>query len=315
MSPRPIESARGAFEACVELARGGRHRQGLDQLRRALGARPLHAQARGAAVEALSRIGRIAEGAGDLDHAVEALMEALRIAPRFADVHYRLARIRLARNETALARQSLDEALKIHPGYVAAQIERALLDAREGQLAEAIATLRALDLARSPHEPRLFDRGIESLEHADWQEAGSLLREALRLDAPGLDEALDQAQTRMKRGDRGGAMRWIRQALAEHPGYADLHALLGTAELEEGHVDDAIATLARALELNPDYHAARVLLARALEASGDLRQAEEQVGLVLEADPRNPAALELAERWSRLHRRRNRTAAPPRKVS
>ena len=94
-----------------------------------------------------------------------------------------------------------------------------------------------------------------------------------------------------------------------------IHALLGTVELEEGQVDDAIATLGRALELHPDYHAARVLLARALEASGDRAQAEEQVTLVLDADPQNPAALELAERWSRLHRRRDRSATRARKAS
>src|SRR6185369_8063146 len=114
---------------------------------------------------------------------------------------------------------------------------------------------------------------------------------------------------------RPGAARCVREALHDHPGYADLHYLLGIAELDEGHLDDAISALARALELHPDYHAARVQLARALEASGDLVQAEEQVGLVLQADPQHPQALELAERWSRLHRRSGRAAVSPRKAS
>jgi tetratricopeptide (TPR) repeat protein len=315
MKPSPSDHARDSFEACVELARSGHAEQALDHLARALSEQPQHAQVRGAAVEALIRISRMAEGAGDLAQAARALEEALRIAPRFADVHYRLARVHLGRRQEKAARKSLEAALRINPEYVAARVERALLDAREGFLGEAIDALRKLDLARAPHEPRLFHRGIESLEHADWQRAGSLLRQALHLDEPGVSERVGEARTRLSQGDRAGAARLIREALAEHPAYADLHCLLGIVELEEGHVDDAIATLAHALELHPDYHAARVQLARALEASGDLVQAEEQIGLVLEADPQNPAALELAERWGRWHRRSGRSATGSRKAS
>jgi tetratricopeptide (TPR) repeat protein len=257
----------------------------------------------------------MAEAAGDLVQAARALEEALRIAPKFADVHYRLARIQIAGRQPGPARQSLDAALRINPGYVAARVERALLDAREGYLAEAIDTLRKLDLERASHEPRLFRRGLQSLEHADWHEAGSLLRQALHLDEPGLNEMLEDVRARMSRGDRAAAARLIREALAEHPGYADLHCLLGVAELEEGHVDDAIGTLAHALELHPDYHDARIQLARALEASGDLVQAEEQVALVLQVDPQNPQALEMAERWGRWHRRPKRSSSGARKAS
>ena len=315
MSPRPLRPAQGSFEACVELAQSGQHLQALEQLRRAMGAPPLHAQMRGAAVEALSRISRMAEVVGDLDNAGLALEEALRVAPHFADIHYRLGLIRLAGRQRAQARKSLEEALHINPRYVAARVELALLDAREGLLGEALETLRRLDLERSPHEPRLFRQGIQSLEHADWEEAGTLLRQALHLDQPGMNETLEEVRTRMGSGDRSGAARLIREALREHPGYADLHYLLGMAELEEGHLDDAMATLARALELHPDYHAARIQLARALEASGDLVQAEEQVNLVLQSDPQNPQALEMSEHWSRLHRRRGRSAKATRKAS
>lgn len=314
MSPRPLPSS-GSFEAFVDLAKGGQHLQALERLARALADQPLHAQVRGAAVEALSRIGRMAEAASDLGSAVRALEEAARIAPRYADVHYQLARLQIQSRQTAAARKSLASALRINPGYVAARVELALLDAREGQLGEAIETLRHLDLGRSPHEPRLFHRGIESLEHADWQQAESLLRQALHLDEPGLSETLEEVRTRMNRGDRASAARLIRETLVKHPGYVDLHCLLGIAELEDGHLDDAIATLAHTLELHPDYHAARVQLARALEASGDLAQAEEQVALVLEVDPQNPQALELSERWGRWHRRRRRPSTTPRKAS
>jgi tetratricopeptide (TPR) repeat protein len=299
----------------VDLARAGRHLEAVEDLRRVVASRPLHPQHRGAAVEALVSISRMAQASGDLANATAALEEARRLAPTFADVHYRLALARLAAQQRAGARRSLQEALRINPRYVAARVELALLDAREGMLGEALDTLRSLGDEHRVEEPRLFHDGLESLEHADWDAAGEQLRQALQLDKPGVKEVIEEFHVRMERGDRAGAARAVRGALQAFPSYADLHYLLGSAELEEGNLDDAVSSLARALELHPDLHKARVQLARALEALGDLAQAEEQASMVLEADPEHPDALELAERWKRLHRRPGQPGKAPRKRS
>ena len=315
MNPRPLKSQDDAFGTCVDLAKDGRHSLAVERLRGALASQPLHPQHRGAAVDALTRIARMAAASGDLENAGRALEEAQRAAPGFADVHYRLGLHRLSTQRRPEARLALAEALRINPRYVAARVEMALLDAREGMLSEALDTLKRMGEELQVDEPRLFRRGVESLEHADWEEAGALLKQALRLEEPGVKEAVEEFHARMARGDRTGAATLARQALKGYPAYADLHCLLGIAELEEGNLDDAVSSLGRAIELHPDYHAARVHLARALEALGDLPQAEEQVGLVLEADPQQPLALELAERWSRLHRKRGRNGRTTRKSS
>jgi tetratricopeptide (TPR) repeat protein len=313
MSPRPLRPAGAPFEACIALSREGRHQEAVDDLRRVVAAQPLHREQRGAAVEALVAISRLAHASGDLTHARLALEEARRLAPMFADVHYRLALARLQGQQRASARRSLQEALRINPRYVAARVELALLDAREGMLGEALDTLRRLGDELTVEEPRLYRRGLESLEHADWESAGDQLRQALKLDQAGAQSVVEEFHARMERGDRAGAARVVRQALPSFPGYADLHHLLGIAELEEGHLDDAVSSLARALELHPDFHMARVHLARALEALGDLVQAEEQVAMVLESDPEHPHAAELAERWQRRHRRPARAGKASRK--
>jgi tetratricopeptide (TPR) repeat protein len=95
----------------------------------------------------------------------------------------------------------------------------------------------------------------------------------------------------------------LRASIGTRETYADLHHLLGVAELEAGLYDDALASLARALELQPDFHDARVGLARVLEAFGDIAQATEQVGLVLRHEPDHAQALALQERWTRRRRR------------
>ena len=121
-----------------------------------------------------------------------------------------------------------------------------------------------------------------------------------------MDVLVQQFQQLLSEGDPAAAARLVRQALRHHEGYADLHCLLGAAELEEGRPDEALWSFARALELHPDYHAARVQFARALEVLGDLVQAGEQIALVLQADPQHPQALRLQERWSRLRSGRRR---------
>ncbi len=315
MSLRPFEPEATTFEIPIQLAREGRHGEAVAGLLRALEGHALHEQHRAAATTALSHISRLAEAAGDLDSAEQALEEALRIAPDYADLHYHVACLLLLRHQRSEARDALDAALRINPDYVAARLERALLDAREGLLGEALDALRRLGQQHPVEKPRVFRQGLKSLEQADWEEAEVLLKQALQLSEPGMDVMVQQFQQLMSEGNPAAAARLARQALRHHEGYADLHGLLGAAELEEGRLDEALSSFARALELHPDYHGARVQFARTLEALGDLVQAGEQVTLVLQADPHHPQALRLQERWSRLRSRRRRPGAEVRKVA
>ncbi|HEY3217064.1 MAG TPA: tetratricopeptide repeat protein [Candidatus Eisenbacteria bacterium] len=315
MNPRPLDPEAAAFDGPLQLAQEGHHGEAVAALRRVLDGRALHKQHRAAAATALSHIARLAEAAGDLDSAEQALDEALRASPDYADLHRHKACVLLLRHKRPEARRALDQALRINPGYVAARLERALLDAREGLLGEALEALRRLGQQHPVEKPRVFRQGLKSLEQADWEEAEILLKQALQLSEPGMEVVVQQFQRLLSEGDAAAAARLVRQALRHHEGYADLHCLLGAAELEDGRADEALWSFARALELHPDYHGARVQFARALESLGDLVQAGEQIALVLQADPGNPQALSLQERWSRLRSRRRRPGVEVRKVS
>lgn len=299
MSPRPLPSENAPFEPALALAREGRLEEACDAVAAAVpGAdgRGLH---RGAGALAFSEVARLAEAAGDLVTALRAMDEAVRLAPTYADLHYQHACLLIVQQQRAPGRKALHKALAINPRYVAARLELALLDAREGLLTESLAALRNLEAERRIDEPRAFQRGLKSLARAEWDEAGAQLKSALKVSDPVVDRALVDYHARVARGEHAEALHALRDAVTAHPGYPDLHYLLGCSELEAGMTDDAVASLARALELHPDLHAARVQLARALEALGDLAQAGEQVALVLAEDPEHPQALELQERWSR----------------
>ena len=311
MSPRPLPPENAPFEPALALAREGRLDEAFAALFAAMPARGGGGPHRGAGALAFAEVARLAEAAGDVVTATRAIDEALRLAPAFADLHHHRARLLILQQQRPAARKALQHALGINPRYVAARLELALLDAREGLLAESLAALRALEQERRVEEPRTFQRGLKSLARADWDEAGALLKSALKVSDPVVDRALAEYHARVARGEHAEALNALREAVTAHPGYPDLHYLLGCSELEAGMTDDAIASLARVLELHPDLHAARIQLARALEALGDVVQAGEQVALVLREDPAHPQALELEERWARRRDSRGRGAPGP----
>jgi tetratricopeptide (TPR) repeat protein len=299
MSPKPLPPEASPFEPALAIAREGRLDDALAALADAVRAESARGGRRDAAALAYAHVARLAEASGNVAAALRALDDAVRLAPTFADLHYRRGCVLLACHERPAARAALERALGINPHYVAARLELALLDAREGLLGEAMATLRVLGEEHRVEEPRAFQQGLKSLERADWDEAGALLKSAMRLSDPAVDRALDRYRELVAEGEPARALNLLREAIVAHPGYPDLHYLLGCSELEAGLLDDALASLARALELHPDYHAARIQFARTLEAQGDLVQAGEQVALVLQEDPGHPQALELQARWTR----------------
>lgn len=298
MSPRPLPPESDVFETALGLARAGRMEEALASVSEILSAEGARERRKSAAALAYAEVARLAEAAGELAIAERSLDEALRLAGDYADLHFRRGCVLLQRQQGPAARAALHEALRINPRYVAARVELALLDAREGLLGESLATLRDLEQEHRVDQPRTFQQGLKSLERADWEEAGALLKSALHLSDPAVDQALSQHRELVAKGEHARALHSLREAVTAHPGYPDLHYVLGCCELEAGLTDDALASLARALELHPGFHAARIQFARTFEAMGDPAQAGEQVALVLQEEPAHPQALELHARWS-----------------
>src|SRR6185503_16795690 len=164
--------------------------------------------------------------------------------------------------------------------YRVARLERALLDAREGQVGKALAELRELSSEIPENEASEFRDGIERLERTDWEQAEPLLKRAMERSSPDLKAPLESVHRHLERGEAGEAIRVLQDILPAHQRFPDLHYLLGLAELKLGHFDDALASLAQALVLNPDFHDARVQFACALECVGETAHAAGQLAMV-----------------------------------
>lgn len=300
--PTPEPQPDAAFELALRMAREGHYDQAVTWFER----ERLETEGRppdGRDAAMLGRLARMAEEAGQLDAAERALELATDAAPDFADLQCQYASVLLARGRRAEARRALERALRTNPRYREARVELAMLDAREGRIADALETLGQLAGEGRVDEPGALQRGMERLEQAEWEEASALIKRALRASDPRLEAQLARFDELMASGEAPQAAQVLRAAVGEHENYPDLHFVLGKCELQMGLVDDALESLARALELNPDYHAARVQLARALDSAGETAQALDQLSLVLEHEPENVEAVELRALWDRRGRR------------
>jgi len=295
MSPRPAEAPRNRFESALRLAREGRFADAMASV----GHEGFGSGTDGeAAAAALAEVARIAQASGQLETAAAALGRALELRPAHADLHYRRACVLLLLKRGGEAREALDRALEINPRYVAARIERAQLDAREGFLGEALEALRELSREAPLDESEDFLSGLKQLDRGEWDDAHAHFGRALESPTDGLRQRLARSDSLLKDEDFARATTELHQAIGEHPAYPDLHARLGRIELAQGHWDDAAASFGRALELNPAFHDARVGLAAALEALEMRTQAMEQLALVLERDPAHGEARDLHDRWT-----------------
>ena len=282
------------LQAAHALAAAGDHVAAFARVEQLLARLPA-GEPLAAAATALTAVARAAERCGDGSCARRALEAALALVD-WADLHVALGTLLVRDGERGEARQHFMRALAINPRYRAAVVELALLDAREGRIGDAVSALRALTGGEPAHESESLQRGLERLRVAEVEDAAPLLRRALT----GCDEALEawlaQAQRCFAAGDPAGGLRHLQRAVAERPSYADVHAMLGSYELRAGRLDDGIASLVYALELNPEFHLARLELARGLEARGERDAALLELEQLLEVEPSHADAATFRDR-------------------
>lgn len=163
---------------------------------------------------------------GLLTDASETLEAHLAEHPDHADRHYHLATCRLALGDADGAAVSLDRALRIHCGYVAAARQRAELLLGEANLAAAEQVVRALAEARGDEDPSVLDLSlcIQAMR-------GSVAEAVARL------QRVDPAQ-------RAGVAQSIEHLLLRHASVCAVQAWQGLYEREAPPADSTPAAAA-----------------------------------------------------------------------
>ena len=175
----------------------------------------------------LLAVGRCHELLGNIEAAVAAFETAKIQKPEWPDTYFWLGKIHFAAGRIAQSKECLLHTLQLNEQFGDALYILALVYEKEGNLAEAIATLKKLIalpplLVRSqnpfPYEPELlFDDPV-------------LLNETIRQ---------------------------MESFFRTNTGFADVHFKLGMAYRRKGLKDKSMAEFRKALQINPNFHLAR----------------------------------------------------------
>jgi tetratricopeptide (TPR) repeat protein len=209
------------------------------------------ARGRSAAYLTLAQVallrGRAQEALSDIDEAGTATPEALLVR----------GRAHLALGKNGMARNDLDEAVRLAPDLVEARVMRTKVDIADGRVTQA-------------------QRELEKMERAHLAPA---------MVAEGLAKAL-LAQHQPDR-----ARYWFAKAVERNPLALDARLELARLYFDDGRTDEARAELKRAVEANAEFAPAwRELAALSLESS-DLLAAREEYDALVEKMPADAAAL------------------------
>jgi serine/threonine protein kinase/tetratricopeptide (TPR) repeat protein len=259
--------------------------------------------------QAYANLARALDCQGKSREAIEALDQAIRLAPS-AILHLRRARLRLTVGDGNAARSDFDRARELEPV--------------DSPIAHRARAEEALAAGRFPEATREFNRYLDArgVADADFYQARGLARANLG-DDPGAVEDYTRAlalepnasNMRTRRGwtyllsSQKLAENEFREAIRLNPENADAHSGLGYTRVLAGRYEEAIGDAEKAVALGPRapelLYNAGCILAKAVELAGaDARYAD-----------RSERASRHAERALDLIREALERLPPPRRTS
>ena len=241
--------------------------------------------------------GELARVALERDHREEAvaLLEgAIREAPTYPDLHFRLGQIERQRGNAQESRQYFERARELADHFADPVIALALSDAQSGRLGDAVRDVEAFAAMRPPTDRESFRRGLESLKSGSWEDAEPWLERAYGSREEAVEVLRREVAACLDKERLGEALEISHSLVEQLPGSAETHHTLGITYLALDWLDDAEESFGRALRINPDYHEARIYLAWVLYGRGESMRAESELNTLLGAVPNHGPAQRLA---------------------
>jgi len=240
----------------------------------------------------VANLGLALRRSGDLEGAIGAYREALRMQPHHAPTLGRLGRALIDAGQVEEAELVLLQATAQQPAD--AELRNALGHARAAQkryaeacadFAEAVALDPAFTEAAENCARAHLHCGHTAAQDNDWPAAREHYAEACRLHAT-------WAEAWYHRGLAASALRALAEARDCYEraiqltfDYAEAHNNLGLVFQAEGDVQEALRAFERALAIRPGYTDAQYNLALTLQNAGRVHEAESQYVSLLEFDP------------------------------
>jgi tetratricopeptide (TPR) repeat protein len=230
-------------------------------------------------------LARVRLARGDTAGAITEFQRLLTAFPKAPQLHYQLALTHLAARDTAAASASLSEALALDPTYADAILLSADLDARKGDYASAIAALSEM-LARDTNSTQA--RVLLAAAHAGRKDYPAALAEYQKLAEAFPREpqfAFAIGNLYLQQRNTNAARQAFERALSTNKDYLPAFDRLIDLDLQSGKQTEALEKVqARVTEAatNAPLH---LLLARVLLAHAETNKAEAAMLKAVELNP------------------------------
>ena len=194
----------------------------------------------------------------------------------------------LAMNDSAAARKSFEQALKVDPTYFSAVENLASLDLKDKKPDEAKKRFEQL-LAINPRNATAWQAlaRLSAARGEDPEEASKLLAKAVAANQDDISSRLMLIEHFVRTKDNGRAMSAAQDAVARMPDSPDLTDALGVVQQASGNFSGAIVTFAKVGAMEPLSPRAQLRIAAVQMASRDNLAAEQSLRKALEIQPSN----------------------------
>jgi tetratricopeptide (TPR) repeat protein len=224
---------------------------------------------------------------GNLDAAIAAFQQALRIQPDSFAAHFHHANTLALQGKHALALASFRDAVHLKPDHAEALTALGVALARQGHLPEAIDTLRRATTAGPTFAKAHLNLGVALAESKKLDEAAASLRRALELKPDYTEAHFNLGNVLSELGKREEAVPHFERVLQLKPDHVDALNNFGLNLVELGRFGTAVIVLKQALRLRPEHVEAWNNLGLALAGQGRFDDAITAYEKTLALNPRH----------------------------
>jgi len=228
---------------------------------------------------------------GNMAKGVGSLEQSVKLDPGYGEAVLLLAELNLRRGDGASAVESLVNLLKRRPQSVPARY--ALADAYRtlGKLDDASAVYRQLIQMTAGDPQTWFLLGTTLRQQKKTADARKAFEKALEMDAGFLRAMAEIVEMDLEAKDTAAALSRLQKHIASRPGQAEVQFLLAQVYLAQGDNQRAEEVLLKTIEMNPDFSQGYVALARLMVAAGRQQAAIERLEASLVRNPKDVASL------------------------
>jgi putative PEP-CTERM system TPR-repeat lipoprotein len=219
------------------------------------------------------------------DLALDTLKQLQRALPDNPIVYNLFGVVHLKKGDDAEARKQFERALALRPDYMAAAMNLAQMDLRDGkpQAAEA----RYKNVLAQDSDNLLALLALANLARAQKNEPAflDLLARAVKAHPTAPQARLALAQHYLEKNDTQKALSEARQALTTHPDNLDALDTMARVQLAMGEPESALSNYAKLVQLAPKSALAQYKYARVQWALKDERGARASLQRALKLQP------------------------------